>query len=164
MQGVRRSIDSSFFFKEGGRKASTSAPFISPWRTVVALMMSRGDRVGVSVSGSEIAWRFDSPMISRIATQKVAKQSNQSALASVTRLNASREHWRQDQLEPGNLLCPATAPDRVVAHTEQETESVPFSEHAARSPVIDGDFPQHQIGAWMIVEGGGDNRGEGEKR
>ncbi len=50
--------------------------------------------------------------------------------------------------------------DHVVAHTEQETEVIPFGEYAARASV-DDDLPRHQIGAWMIVEGGGDNRGEG---
>ncbi len=35
-----------------------------------------------------------------------------------------------------------------------------FNEHTARGPV-DGDLPRHQIGAWIIVEDWGDNRGEG---
>ncbi len=69
---------------------------------------------------------------------------------------------------PENLVWPATAPrggvedspDRVVAYAEQETELVPFSEHGARAPV-DGDLPRHQVGAWMIVEGRGNNRGKG---
>ncbi len=85
---------------------------------------------------------------------------------------AGPAHRRQDQLEPENLVWPATAPpgggvedssDRVVAYryAEQENESVPFSEHGARGPV-DGDLSRrHQIGAWMIVEGRGNNRGKG---
>jgi hypothetical protein len=32
------------FFLRGRRRASTSAPVISPWRTVIAMMMSRGER------------------------------------------------------------------------------------------------------------------------
>ena len=40
---------------------------------------------------------------------------------------------------------------------------VPFSEHGARKPV-EGDLPRHQIGAWMIVEGRGDNGIKGIKR
>ena len=55
------------------------------------------------------------------------------------------------------------SPDRVVAYAEQEPEGIPFSEHAARGP-IDPDLPQHQIGAWMIVEGRGDNGIKGIKR
>jgi hypothetical protein len=53
-------------------------------------MMSRGDRCRVSVSGSEIARRFDSSMFSRSATQKAAEHASQAALASVARLKASR--------------------------------------------------------------------------
>jgi hypothetical protein len=59
---------------------------------------------------------------------------------------------------PGGVLRTAHSPDRVVAYAEQETELVPFSEHGARESV-DGDFPRHQVGAWMIVEGRGNNRG-----
>ena len=40
---------------------------------------------------------------------------------------------------------------------------VPFSEHGARGPVK-GDLPRHQIGAWMIVEGRGDNGIKGIER
>ena len=42
------------------------------------------------MSGSEIARRFDSPMLSRIAAQKAAETANQAALAAVARLKASR--------------------------------------------------------------------------
>jgi hypothetical protein len=52
------------------------------------------------------------------------------------------------------------SPDRVVAYAEQETKLLPFGEHGARRPV-EGDLPRHQIGAWMIVEGGGNNRVKG---
>jgi hypothetical protein len=66
--------------------------------------------------------------------------------------------WSGLQLPPGGGI--EDSPDRVVAYAEQETESVPFSEHGAHGPV-DGDLPRHQIGAWMIVEGRGNNRGKG---
>jgi hypothetical protein len=53
------------------------------------------------------------------------------------------------------------SPDRVIEYAKQETESVPpFSEHGTRGSV-DGDLPRHQIGAWMIVEGRGNNRDKG---
>jgi hypothetical protein len=52
--------------------------------------MSRRDRCRVSVSGSEIARLFDSPMLSRIAAQKAAEHASQVALASVGRLKVSR--------------------------------------------------------------------------
>jgi hypothetical protein len=126
------------------------------------------------VSGCEIARRFDSPMLSRIATQKAAEYVNQAALDSVARFEritgnrASIGDKRQDQPEVGNLVWPAMAPppgvedssDHVVAYAKQEPEDIPFSEHAPRGPV-DGDLPQHQIGTWMIMEGGGGNKGEG---
>ncbi len=48
----------SFFFR-GRRKASTSEPVIAPWRTVIALTMSHGDKCRASVSESEITRRFD---------------------------------------------------------------------------------------------------------
>ncbi len=86
-----RSASDKIFFFRGRRKASTSAPVIVPWRAVIALMMSRGDRCRVSVSESEIARRFDSPMLSRIAAQqKAAEHPSQAALDSVARLKASR--------------------------------------------------------------------------
>jgi hypothetical protein len=40
--------------------------------------------------GSEIARRFDSPMLSRIATQIAAEHASQAALASVARYKASQ--------------------------------------------------------------------------
>jgi hypothetical protein len=85
----RSTMAASFFFR-GRRKASTSTPVIVPWRAVIALMMSREDRWRVSVSGSEIARRFGSPMLSRIAAQKAAETANQADLAAVARLKASR--------------------------------------------------------------------------
>ncbi len=51
------------------------------------------------------------------------------------------------------------SPDRVVAYAEQEPEGISLSEHTARGP-IDRDLSRHQIGAWMIVEGRGNNRGK----
>jgi hypothetical protein len=106
-------------------------------------------------------------MLSRI----VAEHASQ-AIASVARLKASRAAGPAPAARsagtgksglsrngpPGGVL----RTDHVVAYAEQEPEGscIPFSEHAARGP-IDGDLPRHQIGAWMIVEGGGDNRGEG---
>jgi hypothetical protein len=125
----------------------------------------------VSVSGSEIARRFDSPMLSRIAAQKAAEHASQDDLASVARLKAPRTAGPSPTTRSAGAgksgLARSTppggvedSPDRVVAYAEQETESVPFSEHGARGPV-DGDLPRHQIGAWMIVEGRGNNRGKG---
>ncbi len=115
------------------------------------------------VSGSEIARRFDSPMLSRIATQKAAEHASQAALASVARLKASRAAGPAS-VSGLTLNCPPggieDSSDRVVAYTEQEPEGIPFSEHAARGP-FNRNFPQHQIGAWIIVKGWGDNRGQG---
>ena len=51
-------------------------------------------------------------------------------------------------------------PDCVVAHAEEKTEVIPFGEHGARSPV-NRNLPRHKVGAWMVVEGRGNNRGEG---
>jgi hypothetical protein len=147
----RSASDESFFFR-GRHRASTSAPVIVPWRAVIALMMSDGGKCKVSVSGSEIARRFNSPMLSRIVAQKAAEHAGQADLASVARLKAS-----DPQLPPVGGV--EDSPDRVVAYAEQETESVPFNEHGACGPV-DGDLPRHQIVSCMIVEGGGDNRGE----
>ena len=69
-----------------------------------------------------------------------------------------RKIWSDPQLPPGGVGV-EYSPDRVVAYAEQETESVPFSEHSARGPV-EGDLPRHQVGAWMIVEGRGNNKGK----
>jgi hypothetical protein len=112
-------------------------------------------------------------MLSRIAAQKAAEHASQDDLASVARLKASRTARPSPAARSAGAgksgLARSTppggggvedSPDRVVAYTEQETESVPFSEHGARGPV-DGDLPRHQIGAWMIVEGRGNNRGKG---
>ncbi len=114
--------------------------------------------------GSEIARRFDSPMLSRIAAQKAAETANQAALAVVARLKASRTAGPS----PGARSAGAgksglarnggveDSPDRVVAYAEQEPKWVPLSEHGARGPV-EGDLPRHQVGAWVIVEGRGNN-------
>jgi hypothetical protein len=72
------------------RRLPLHHPIIVPCRAVIALMMSRGDRCKVSVSGSEIARRFDSPMLSRITAQKAAEHASLADLASVARLKASR--------------------------------------------------------------------------
>ncbi len=128
----------------------------------------------MSVSGSEIARRFDSPMLSRIAAQKAAETVNQAALVAVARLKASRtagpspaarsagagKSGLARNTPPGGVV--EDSPDRVVAYAEYETKLVPFSEHGARGPV-EGDLLRHQIGAWMIVEGGGDNGIKGIK-
>ncbi len=116
-------------FFRGRRRASTSAPVIVPWRAVIALMMSRGDRWRVSVPGSEIARRFDLPMLSRIAAQKAAETANQADLAAVARLKASRiagpspgkvswgqKIWSSPQRPPGGGV--EDSPDRVVAYAE----------------------------------------------
>ncbi len=60
---------------------------------------------------------------------------------------------------PGGVLRTAQTAS-LVAHTEQETEVIPFGEYSARSPV-DCNLPRHKVGAWMVVEGRGNNRGEG---
>ncbi len=111
-------------------------------------------------------------MLSRIAAQKAAEHASQDDLAAVARLKASRTEGPSPAARsagagksglarnapPGGGV--EDSPDRVVAYAEQETELVPFSEHGARGPV-DGDLPWHQVGAWMIVEGRGNNRGKG---
>jgi hypothetical protein len=51
------------------------------------------------------------------------------------------------------------SPESVVADGEQEPESVPFGEYAARCPV-DGKFPRHQVGAWVVSEGGKNGMGK----
>ncbi len=77
-------------FFRGRRRASTSAPVITPWRAVIAMMTPRGVRWRVSVSGSEIARRFASSMLLRIANKKEAAHASNAALLSVARLKASR--------------------------------------------------------------------------
>ncbi len=127
------------------------------------------------MSGSEIARRFDSPMLSKIAAQKAAETAkNQAALAAVARLKASRTAGPSPATRSAGAgksglarNCPPggveDSPDRVFAYAEQETKLVPFSEHGARGPVED-DLPRYQIGAWMIVEGRGDNGIKGVER
>jgi hypothetical protein len=56
----------------------------------MAMMMSLGERWRVSVSGSAMAMRFASPMLSRIAAQKDAEHASHAALESVARLKTSR--------------------------------------------------------------------------
>ncbi len=123
-------IAESFFFR-GRRKASTSASVIASWRTVLALVISRGFRCRVCVSGSEIARRFDSSMFSRVATQKAAGHASQAALASVCgafksvtgstggKIGWNREIWSVPQRSLGRGV--EDSPDRVVvAHIEQD--------------------------------------------
>ncbi len=50
MWAGRSARDDSFFFR-GRRKRSTSAPVTVPWRRVIAVMISRGVRLRVSVTG-----------------------------------------------------------------------------------------------------------------
>ena len=70
------------------------------------------------------------------------------------KISRNREIWARPQLLPGGGV--EDSPDRVVAYAEQKPEGISFGKHAARGP-IDGDLPRHQIGAWMIVEGRGNN-------
>ncbi len=83
------------------------------------------------VSGSEIARRLDSPMLSKIATQKETEQASQAALESVARLKASRscrgglgakssrdrEIWSISQHTPGRGVEDSPT-DHVVANAE----------------------------------------------
>jgi hypothetical protein len=69
------------------------------------------------------------------------------------KISRNREIWSGPQLLPGGGV--EDSPDCVVAYAEQEPEGIPFGEHAAR------DLPRHQIGAWMILEGRGNNRSKG---
>ena len=104
----------------------------------------------MSVAGSAIARRFDSPILSRIAAPKDAELASQAALDSVARLKASR------------AAGPAAAPKAAGAgsRTEQEPEGIPFGEYGARSPV-DRDLPRHKVCAWMVVKGRGNDRCKG---
>ena len=69
-----------------------------------------------------------------------------------------RELWSVPQHPSSRSV--EDSPDCVVAHTEQETEVIPFGEYGARSPV-DRDLPRHKVCAWMVVKGRGNDRGEG---
>ena len=112
------------------------------------------------------------PMLSRIAAQKDAEHASQADLESVARLKTSRA--------AGLALAPKAAgagnsglsrntppwgsvednPDCVVAHAEEETEVIPFGEYGARSPIY-RNLPRHQVGPWTVMQGGGNDRGEG---
>ncbi len=111
------------------------------------------DRCRVSVRGSEIARRLASPMLSRIAKQKDAEDASYAALLFVARLKACvtgsrvsaggkdsglRKSGLPRNAPPGGVLR------RAQAHVEQEPEGIPFGECGAR----------HQVGSWMIGEGG----------
>ncbi len=52
-------------------------------------------------------------------------------------------------------------PNCVVTHVQQETKVTPFGEYGARSPVVDSNLPRHKVCAWMVMEGRGNDRGEG---
>ncbi len=62
-----------------------------------------------------------------------------------------REVWSRPQLPP--LGGVEESPESVVADDEQEPEGVPFGEYAARCSV-DGQFLRHQVGTWVVSEGG----------
>jgi hypothetical protein len=85
----RSARDDSFFYRRR-RTRPTSAPVTVPWRAVIALIIARGVRLRVLVTGSAISRRFDSLMLSRIATAKAAEHATQAALESVARLKTSR--------------------------------------------------------------------------
>ncbi len=139
----RSASDDSFFFRDGCK--ASSAPVIFSWRAVIALMMSRGDRFKVSVSGSEIARRFDSPILSRIAAQKAAEHASQAELASVARLKAS---WAAGPAPvarsagTGKFSLARNSPPRGVLRTAQTLSShtpnrKPNRPHSANTARVD---------------------------
>jgi hypothetical protein len=103
-------------------------------------------------------------MLSKIANKKEAEHASNAALLSVARLKASRAAGLAPAARaagsgksglalnspPGGV---EESPESVVADGEQEPEGVPFDEYAARCPV-DGQFPRHQVGAWVVSEVG----------
>ena len=129
------------------------------------MMTPLGVRWRVSVRGSEIARRFASPMLSRIANKKEAAHASSAALlfrgafesVSGSRVSAGgkgsrlREVWSRPQRSPRGVV--EESPESVVADGEQEPVGIPFGEYAARCPVY-GQLPGHQIGAWVVSEGG----------
>ncbi len=115
---------------------------------------------------SEIARRFASPMLSRIANKKEAAHASNVALIALrgafesvsgSRVSAGgkgsrlREVWSRPQRPPRGGV--EESPESVVADGEQEPEGVSFGEYAARCPVY-GQLPGHQVGAWVVNEGG----------
>ena len=104
-------------------------------------------------------------MLSKIANRKDAEHASNAALLSVARLKASRAAGLAPTARAAGsgksglaLIAPPSggveeSPESVVADGEQEPEGVPFSEYAARCPV-DRQFPRHQVGAWVVGEGG----------
>ena len=104
-------------------------------------------------------------MLSRIANKKEAAHASSAALLFVARLKASRAAGLAPAARAAGsgksglaLNCPPggvveESPESVVADGEQEPEGVPFGEYAARCPV-DGQLSGHQIGAWVVSEGG----------
>jgi hypothetical protein len=131
-------------------------------------MMSRGDRCRVSVRGSEIDRRFDAPMLSRRVTQKEAEHANHAALLSVARLKASRAARPAPAARAAGsgksglaLNCQRVLrrAQRASSHTPNRN---PKGYHSANTPraarPVNGNFPRHQIGAWRVGEGEGNNR------
>ncbi len=120
------------FSSEADARRLPLYPSLPPWRTVIALMMSHGDRCRVFVSGSEITKQFDSPMLFRIATQKAAEHASQADLEFVAHLKTSRaagpalarrsagtgKSGLTRNAPPGGGV--EDSPDRVVAYAEQE--------------------------------------------
>ncbi len=113
-----------------------------------------------------MARRFASPMLSKIVNKTEAKHASNAALLSDrgafesvagSRVSAGgkgsrlREVWSVPQQSPRGGV--EESPESVVADGEQEPEGVPFGEYAARCPV-DGQFPRHQVGAWVVSESG----------
>jgi hypothetical protein len=110
-------------------------------------------------------------MLSRIATQKAAEHVSQAVLDSVARLKTSRAagpvlatrsagtgKFGLARIDPpGGVLRRAQT---ASSHTPNRNPKVCHSTNTPRARSVDGDLPRHRIGAWMIVEGGSDNRGE----
>jgi hypothetical protein len=118
------------------------------------------------VRGSEIARRFASPMLSRIANKKEAEHASNAVLLSLARLKVSRAAGLAPVARaagsgkfglalngyPGGGVRRAQRASSQ-SDGEKEPEGVPFGEYAARCPV-DGQLPGHQVGAWVVSEGG----------
>jgi hypothetical protein len=157
----------SFFFR-GRRRASTSTPVVVPWRTVIATMTPHGVRWRVSMRGSEIARRFASPttMLSRIANKKEAEHASNAALLSVARLKASRAAGFAPTTRAAGsgksglaLNCPPGGVLRRAQRASSQTANRnPKASHSANTPraarLMARFQGAHQIGAWMVGEGG----------
>ncbi len=128
------------------------------------------------MSGSEIARRFDSPiMLSRIAAQKAAEHVSQDALASVARLKASLSAGpspaarsagtgKSGLARNGPPGCVLRTAQTVSSHTPNRKPNWSHSANTARADRLMAIFHGIKlVGAWMIVEGRGNNRVRGEK-